>query len=175
MAWFHEECHPLLVAVREQLFVDALGEAGLAPRSSHHQLEQGSLGGVVGAVAALVVPEIGETPVDVVLRVFGFAEPVVDDAGQAVQFGSGVVGDAGGADRVRVRSVEGCDGARGAMAASEAAMNTPIHRADPLYMSISHSRLALSAANAGEQARARRALARRSAGGRRDTAAVRAA
>ncbi|WP_228976697.1 Tat pathway signal protein [Streptomyces sp. DH12] len=47
-----------------------------------------------------------------------------------------------------------------AMAASEAAMSTHAHRTDPLYMSISHSRLALSAANAGEHTRARRALDR---------------
>ncbi|WOI59629.1 Tat pathway signal protein [Streptomyces fradiae] len=47
-----------------------------------------------------------------------------------------------------------------AMAASEAAVNTQVHRSDHLYKSISHSRLALSAANAGERARARRALDR---------------
>lgn len=47
-----------------------------------------------------------------------------------------------------------------AMAASEAAMSTQAHRADHLYKSISHSRLALSAANAGEQTRAKRALDR---------------
>ena len=47
-----------------------------------------------------------------------------------------------------------------ATAAAEAAMSTAAHRADPLYASIGHARLALSLPGIGEQARALRALGR---------------
>ncbi|WP_329468716.1 Tat pathway signal protein [Streptomyces sp. NBC_01431] len=49
------------------------------------------------------------------------------------------------------------------VAAAEAATNTRVHRADPLYASLSHSRLALSAADAGDRPRALRALDRAAA------------
>ncbi|MEU5185957.1 Tat pathway signal protein [Streptomyces klenkii] len=47
-----------------------------------------------------------------------------------------------------------------ALAAAEAAMSTSIHRRDPLYAALSHSRLALSLPGAGDPARAQRALGR---------------
>ncbi|MFE9968783.1 Tat pathway signal protein (plasmid) [Streptomyces sp. NBC_01724] len=46
------------------------------------------------------------------------------------------------------------------VAAAEAAMNTRAHRTDPLYASLSHARLALSAASAGDRLRAQRAIGR---------------
>ncbi|MFF3356696.1 Tat pathway signal protein [Streptomyces sp. NPDC002917] len=46
------------------------------------------------------------------------------------------------------------------VAAAEAAMNTRVHRTDPLYASLSHARLALSAASAGDRLRAQRAVVR---------------
>ncbi|MDX2819934.1 Tat pathway signal protein [Streptomyces ipomoeae] len=46
------------------------------------------------------------------------------------------------------------------VAAAEAAMNTRAHRTDPLYASLSHARLALSAASAGDRPRAVRAMTR---------------
>ncbi|MFI8092636.1 Tat pathway signal protein [Streptomyces sp. NPDC086080] len=47
-----------------------------------------------------------------------------------------------------------------AIAAAEAAMLTAPHRRDPLYTSLSHARLALAAASAGDRSRALRALDR---------------
>jgi hypothetical protein len=47
-----------------------------------------------------------------------------------------------------------------ASAAAEAAMSTSAHRADPLYASIGHARLALALPGIGEQSRALRALGR---------------
>ncbi|WP_266801776.1 hypothetical protein [Streptomyces sp. NBC_00078] len=46
------------------------------------------------------------------------------------------------------------------VAAAEAALNTRAHRTDPLYASLSHARLALSAASAGDRIRAQRAIGR---------------
>ncbi|MGW6605409.1 hypothetical protein [Streptomyces sp. NPDC055036] len=45
-----------------------------------------------------------------------------------------------------------------AVAASEAAMGTSVHRSDPRYASLSHARLALSLPGLGEDSRAQRAL-----------------
>ncbi|MEK8146318.1 hypothetical protein NKH18_48875 [Streptomyces sp. M10(2022)] len=62
------------------------------------------------------------------------------------------------------------------VAAAEAAMNTRPHRTDPLYASLSHARLALSAASAGDRIRAQRAIGRAAdAFGRADTAQQRPA
>lgn len=47
-----------------------------------------------------------------------------------------------------------------AIAAAEAAMLTAAHRRDPLYASLSHARLALATASAGDRSRALRALDR---------------
>nr|WSZ99250.1 hypothetical protein OH820_29490 [Streptomyces sp. NBC_00857] len=47
-----------------------------------------------------------------------------------------------------------------AVAASEAAMATSVHRADPRYASLSHARLAVSLPGLGEHVRARRAIDR---------------
>ncbi|HEY9332006.1 MAG TPA: Tat pathway signal protein [Streptomyces sp.] len=62
------------------------------------------------------------------------------------------------------------------VAAAEAALNTRAHRTDPLYASLSHARLALSAASAGDRIRAQRAIGRAAdAFGRADLAQPRPA
>ncbi|MFE9098948.1 Tat pathway signal protein [Streptomyces sp. NPDC007264] len=63
-----------------------------------------------------------------------------------------------------------------AIAAAEAAMMTAVHRRDPLYASLSHARLALATASAGDHNRSLRALERAaSAYGRADLAQLRPA
>ncbi|MFI6687996.1 Tat pathway signal protein [Streptomyces sp. NPDC050485] len=62
------------------------------------------------------------------------------------------------------------------IAAAEAALNTRSHRTDPMYASLSHARLALSAASAGDRIRAQRAIGRAAdAFGRADPARPRPA
>ncbi|MEU9377823.1 hypothetical protein AB0D94_29240 [Streptomyces sp. NPDC048255] len=73
-------------------------------------LREGRLGQVVGAVAVLVVAEVGDAPVRMELGLLRFAEPVVGDAGQAVEFAPGVEGDGGRAGLGGVGPVVGTVG-----------------------------------------------------------------
>ncbi len=63
-----------------------------------------------------------------------------------------------------------------AMAAAEACSATRVNRSDPLYASLTHSRIALAASNLGDRPRAQRALERAAAAfARADTTASRPA